>query len=88
MLSESPHVYFLDITKDVCPLTFVRTKLAIERLEPGGILDVRVSGTEPLRTIPPGMEELGHRIIAIEAEVDAPVGAEPAIHHIRIVKAC
>ena len=28
--------YFLDITDDVCPLTFVKTKLLIDAEEPGG----------------------------------------------------
>ena len=31
---------FLDITSEVCPMTFVKTKLMLERLAPGAIAEV------------------------------------------------
>ncbi len=36
----------LDITLDVCPMTFVKTKLELEEMEPGAILEVHVRDGE------------------------------------------
>jgi TusA-related sulfurtransferase len=41
----------IDITKDLCPMTFVRTRLALDRMTPGEILRVRLKGDEPLRNV-------------------------------------
>ncbi len=42
----------VDITDEVCPMTFVRTRLALDRLKPGQTLLVSLRGTEPLRNVP------------------------------------
>jgi tRNA 2-thiouridine synthesizing protein A len=63
--------YALDITGEVCPMTFVRTKLRLERMRPGEILNVRLRGDEPLRNVPKAASEEGHAILAIEAGGDA-----------------
>jgi len=44
--------YFIDITAEVCPLTFVKTKLLIERMRPGEVAEVRLKGQEPLENVP------------------------------------
>lgn len=56
----------LDITKDHCPMTFVKTKIALEALEPGGILELLVLKGEPLDNIPRSAKEEGHRILTME----------------------
>ena len=33
-------------------MTFVRTKLKLERMRPGEVLSVRLRGEEPLRNVP------------------------------------
>ncbi len=58
----------LDITPDVCPLTFVKTKLLIERMEPGQTAEVRLNDGEPLKNVPRAVEEHGHAILALEPE--------------------
>ncbi|WP_084164641.1 sulfurtransferase TusA family protein [Skermanella stibiiresistens] len=60
--------YFLDITADVCPLTFVRTKLRVERMAPGETLEVRLNDGEPLENVPRSLIELGHSIVGPEPE--------------------
>ncbi|NVN12548.1 sulfurtransferase TusA family protein, partial [Nguyenibacter vanlangensis] len=37
----------LDITGETCPMTFVRTRLALDRLPAGGRLRVRLRGAVP-----------------------------------------
>ena len=60
--------YFIDITNEVCPMTFVRTKLAIERLSVGETLKIRLQGKEPLTNIPRSIQELQHDILELLPE--------------------
>jgi TusA-related sulfurtransferase len=52
----------LDITGLRCPLTWVRTKLALERLEPGDALEVRCAPGEALENVPRSAREAGHDV--------------------------
>jgi TusA-related sulfurtransferase len=69
MLIQADHD--IDITGEVCPMTFVRTKLRLERMQPGETLAVRLRGDEPLRNVPRAARDEGHTILAIEADGDA-----------------
>jgi TusA-related sulfurtransferase len=60
----------IDITGEVCPMTFVRTKLRLERMRPGEVLNVRLRGEEPLRNVPRAARDEGHVILGIVAEGD------------------
>ena len=73
---------FLDITTQVCPLTFVHTRLRLERMSPGEILEIRLAGSEPLQNIPRSLADEGHEILSLEAE---PGG--PGVHRLRVRKA-
>ena len=55
----------IDITNDVCPMTFVRTRLALDRLVSGQILQIRLCGEEPTRNVPRTAEAQGHQVLAI-----------------------
>ena len=56
----------IDITTEVCPMTFVRTKIALERLPVGGVLAVRLKGEEPLRNVPESARDLGHTVLGLD----------------------
>ena len=58
----------LDITGEVCPLTFVKTKLLIEKMKVGETLEVRLTGVEPLRNVPKSVRELGHDVLSLLPE--------------------
>ena len=60
--------YFLDITDQICPMTFVRTKLLIERMASGETAAVRLQGTEPLGNVPRSVREYGHEVLSLEPE--------------------
>lgn len=60
--------YFIDITQEVCPMTFVKTRLQIEKMNSGETLVIRLLGDEPLKNVPDSLTELGHRVIRIERE--------------------
>ncbi len=51
-------------------MTFVRTKLRLERLKSGEILSVRLRGEEPLRNVPRAARDEGHTILGIAADGD------------------
>lgn len=54
----------IDITAETCPMTFVRTRLALDRLQSGQTLLVRLRGEEPRRNVPRTATEQGHAILA------------------------
>lgn len=60
----------LDITSDVCPMTFVRTRLALDRMAPGQTLLVRLRGDEPLRNVPRTAREQGHEVLSLDTGTD------------------
>lgn len=62
--------YFLDITTEVCPLTFVKTKLLIERMSSGQIAEVRLGTGEPLENVPRAIEDDGHVVLRLEPEAE------------------
>jgi TusA-related sulfurtransferase len=59
---ESPD-RVLDITGEVCPMTLVRTRLALDALAPGQVLEVWLQGEEPVRSVPRAAAALGHDVL-------------------------
>ncbi len=57
----------VDITAEVCPMTYVRVKLALERLTKGDLLEVWLKGEEPLKNVPRSVKDDGHEVVALEA---------------------
>lgn len=60
----------LDITRDLCPMTFVKTRIALDRMEAGQILLVRLRGEEPSRNVPRTAQEQGHKILSSKTDSD------------------
>ncbi len=60
----------IDITRDICPMTFVRTRLALDRLPIGAVLLIRLRGDEPLRNVPRTAAAQGHACLRIEPQAD------------------
>ena len=80
---EQSNDHELDITREVCPMTFVRARLMIEKMERGEILAIRLCGEEPLKNVPESLVELGHSILSIEPD-DMTTGAN--MHILRVQK--
>lgn len=55
----------LDLAGEICPFTFVRTKLAMEALPMGGTLRVVVDHEPAIRNIPRSAREWGQEIIGV-----------------------
>jgi len=60
----------LDITHEICPMTFVRTRLALDKMTPGEILMVKLKGQEPLKNVPRTATEQGHEVMRVETDPD------------------
>ena len=56
----------LDITGETCPMTFVKTKVALHGLSKGDVLEVFLRAGEPLENVPRSCEEEGCKILSIE----------------------
>src|SRR5262245_35733250 len=55
----------LDLTGELCPFTFVRTKLALEELPMGARLRVLVDHEPATRNIPRSAAEWGQEVIGV-----------------------
>lgn len=66
---DSPDSH-IDITAETCPMTFVRTRLALDRLSPGQVLEVLLKGEEPRRNIPRTALEQGHTVLSQQEQPD------------------
>lgn len=58
--------YFLDITKDVCPMTLVKVKVKLAKLMRGDRLEVLLTGDEPLRNVSRSAREQGYKVISAQ----------------------
>lgn len=52
-------------------MTFVRTKLLLERMVIGEIAEVRLNRGEPLQNVPRSVREHGHEVLSLEPEPGA-----------------
>lgn len=55
----------VDITDVVCPMTFVKAKVAMEELEIGQILSVKMNDGEPVQNVPRSFKEEGQQILKL-----------------------
>ncbi len=65
-----PHHKAIDITGEACPMTFVRTRLALDTLQTGDILLVRLAGADPLANVPRAAADQGHDPLDLTEQPD------------------
>ena len=56
---------FVDVTDVVCPVTFVKTKVALEELDEGENLRVHLNDGEPVQNVPRSLKDEGHEILRL-----------------------
>ena len=56
----------LDLRGVACPINFVKTKLKLEEMNKGQILELVIDAGEPMANVPRSIKEEGHRIIKVE----------------------
>ena len=55
----------VDITDVVCPMTFVKAKVAMEELEIGQVLAVTMNDGEPVQNVPRSFKEEGQQVLKL-----------------------
>jgi TusA-related sulfurtransferase len=60
----------VDVTDVVCPVTFVKAKVAIEELDDGQILAVHLNDGEPVQNVPRSLKEEGHEVLKLTSNDD------------------
>lgn len=67
-MTETKHNQSIDITREICPMTFVKTKLKLETMDRGQVLEVKLREGEPLANLPKSVEQEGHKVLEIYKE--------------------
>ncbi len=55
----------VDITDVVCPITFVKAKTALEELDEGQTIAIKMNDGEPVQNVPRSIKEEGHKILKL-----------------------
>lgn len=63
----------VDITDVVCPVTFVKAKVAMEELEIGQVLRVHMNDGEPCQNVPRSFKEEGQKVLKLIDNEDGTV---------------
>ena len=69
----------LDITREHCPMTFVKTKIQLSKLNAGDVLEVLLTDGEPLENVPKSSREQGFNVLEVSH-------VEGVIHKVLIQK--
>lgn len=56
----------LDLRGTLCPLNWVYTKLKLEEMAPGQVLEVVLDDGEPMRNVPRSAKAEGHTVLKVE----------------------
>ena len=56
----------IDLRGVECPLNFVRTKIQLDKMQNGQILEVLLDSGDAIESVPPSVIEEGHKIFSKE----------------------
>lgn len=56
----------VDLRGEVCPFTFVKTKVAMEDMEPGEVFEILTDHEPAVRDLPKSLEMEGHQVLEIK----------------------
>lgn len=59
---------FLDLRGVVCPINFVKTKLKLESMDSGEVLELVLDSGDPIQNVPKSIKEEGHKILEVKKE--------------------
>lgn len=66
-MGEEPKVdKTIDIKGQACPYTFVRSKLAIEKMNVGEVLEILLDHRPAVDNVPKSMEGEGQKVLSVE----------------------
>ena len=62
---------FLDLKGEVCPYTFVKSKLRLELMTVGQVLKITVDNSESATNVPRSLDLEGHEVLDVRKESPA-----------------
>ena len=62
--------HVIDITDVVCPITFVKVKMALEDIEDGQNLRIHLNEGEPIQNVPRSLKDEGHKVLSVDRKDD------------------
>lgn len=68
--TESSGKHYLDLRGVACPMNFVKTKLFIDKLVSGDIVEVLLDKGEPVDSVPASMTAEGHSVVSVDEQFE------------------
>lgn len=65
-MSEEKVAEFVDITDVGCPVTFAKVEMALEEVENGQLLEIKLNDGEALQNVPRSLKADGHQITSVQ----------------------
>jgi FdhD protein len=59
-------MHILDLRGIACPTNFIKIKLAMERLDPGEMVEILLDEGEPVKNVPRSLTADGHRLLGLK----------------------
>jgi tRNA 2-thiouridine synthesizing protein A len=56
----------IDLQGDVCPYTLVKSRIALEKLKAGEVLEVLLGNSESAGNVPRSLDLEGHEVLSVE----------------------
>jgi tRNA 2-thiouridine synthesizing protein A len=81
--SDLKHDFYLDVSEELCPMTFVRIRVLLDAMTPGQVAIIILSPGEALQNVPSSLLEQG---IAIDEFTPVIPGDAAGKHRLTIVK--
>ncbi|MBE9529456.1 MAG: sulfurtransferase TusA family protein [Proteobacteria bacterium] len=60
----------LDLRGVLCPINFVKTKLKLESMAEGQVLELILDSGEPMQNVPKSLKDEGHKVVEVKNEGD------------------
>ena len=61
--NKSNFIKIVDLKNETCPMTFVKTRLELEKIKVGEKLKVYYSNLEAKDNVPKSLSEIGHKVL-------------------------
>ena len=56
----------IDVRQEICPMTFIKTRLRLEGLKTGEKVEVLLRDGEPFKNVTRSLKEEGHSIVCVD----------------------
>ncbi|MFB3883391.1 MAG: sulfurtransferase TusA family protein [Armatimonadota bacterium] len=60
---DQTEVQQIDLRGTPCPMNWVKSKLRLEQMKPGELLEIILDDGDPMRNVPGSVRAEGHRIV-------------------------